>query len=888
MIKYLALFCSILIFTSVGFAHEQSTSVPEIDVEGGETFEPNSDELGSIDEVELSLRHDGINPPWNSEIEVDGEQFNVVDETADTNDDATIVAESDQAIELFDGEVDLSVDTSDELLLTNIVLKGDRRFQNIEYAEETDTGIAETLDPELQVAVDHPENQLMDFTFYDIEDESELGETYRFTTCGREGSIGPDQGDCDDNYEATSLEDDVSVVQNSGIQEWEVPFTGRYDVTAVGAQGGGDHGGLGAEITIDVMLEEGDVLRIASGQQGDLFDDTFTSGSGGSFVTRVVNDGYEMFDGTDVEPILIAGGGAGATQPNQNQDANLGEGGRDGEFGGNTHGNTGSGSGGNNGDGGNEGGAEGAGSGAGLLGGGSGNGRISSGDELSRSFVQNPPLTGGQEYSDGGFGGGGASIADVYDRAGGGGGYSGGGSATGQDWAAGGGGGSYVTDDDRYDAEIIEEEVSSTGQGFVELEIEGSPDRVIGTESGVEPGELTELEWSDRENFEDYSWTVEVCETGSDNCVLSTSIWDFTVEVNYPDVEMRYDNYNSEHGFDAIADIEFGRDEGEYNEECYFNFTNGEEDYHYLEGEFNSLGTRDGTCETEVYPESNEDRFDSDDEYDGLFEGFEVWDTIDVTVNVTDHGIGYTVVDDSNPIRNQDPIATLNTPDDGGLELEDDVDLSIQANNPEGDNIDVEFRKSVSDELLYSNTYADGSTVSTIWDDRDLGTHEWYAILKDPYNESESTVWEFNRVVSASYRPRTSMEYEYSSLVVSEDETGFLFFNINNDQATRDFTTYVDGEGIEPYFVEEEASTKSYELESGDSNRMHIGVEGLEPGEHELEIITKDEDLDVNTTQTFPVFVQSTEAESRGVSGLTIYYIGLIYLLAISYFWFSA
>ncbi len=881
MHKYVTFFLFLLVFIGLSTAYQQSTSIPDVNFEGGETFDPNSDEMGSIEEIELFFRHDDDNTPWNSEIEVEGESFEVVDEERINSDEGRLLAEAESPIELFEGDIDVFVDSEDQLLLTSIVLIGDRRFQSVTPAEETDTGIAETLDPNLEVVVDHPEDQFMDFTFYDIEEESELGETYTFTTCGVEGRIGPSQEDCDSEYEGDSLEDSVNIV-DSGYQEWTVPFDGKYNITAAGARGGGDDGGDGAVIQSEQYLNEGDTLRILVGQVGDAFSDTFTSGGGGTFISTTEGNNYTMADGTTHEPLLVAGGGAGATDPGHDQDGSLDEDGNS------AYSSSGCG----------DAGSPGESCGGGTVGGGgfdvAGGGGLCEGggedepyDEEEGGWSFNTGGKGGDGDSEGGWGGGGASTEVSCDRAGGGGGYSGGAASRGGSGggnAAGGGGGSFVHDD----GNLIDAEASNTGQGIVEIEIEGSPDQVIGTDSNIESGELAELEWSDRENFEDYSWTVEACETGNENCVLSTSIWDFTVEISDPDIDLSFEPDNDQHAFDAVAEIEFGRDSGEYNEECYFNITNGNEEYNHIDGDFETTGTRTAVCEKKIYPESNDDKFDPDDEYNGLFEGFEVWDDIEVDVNVTDHGIGSNNLTRTNPIRNQDPVASLNTPNDGGLALDEDVELSIQVNNPEGDDVDVELRDRNAEETLHSDSYSSGSTVDTIWEDLDLGTYEWDIVLEDPYNRTTSQLLEFHRVVSRSYRPSTGVEHEYSSLVVSEGESDFMFFEITNQQSTRDFTTYLEGDGVETDFVETDESSKSYEVEQGETERFHVRVTGENPGEHELRIITEDDNLKVNTTETFPIFIQSRETESHGIPGLTLYYIGLIYLLAASYFWFSA
>lgn len=125
-------------------------------------------------------------------------------------------------------------------------------------------------------------------------------ETFTFTNCGATGQYGPTQVDVDAEYVGTNLEGDVTI-NTQGFQEWTVPFTSDYRIQAVGAQGGGEFPGAGADITGDfISLEAGTVLRIVVGQQGTTTDNTHGSGGGGTFVVDADDNIY-----------VIAGGGGG-------------------------------------------------------------------------------------------------------------------------------------------------------------------------------------------------------------------------------------------------------------------------------------------------------------------------------------------------------------------------------------------------------------------------------------------------------------------------------------------------------------------------------------------------------------------------------------------------
>jgi hypothetical protein len=215
-------------------------------------------------------------------------------------------------------------------------------------------------------------------------------------------------------------------------QNWVVPTTGVYTITAFGAQGGtagfsqtyqspysDGFGGLGAKIGGDFDLTMGQVLSIAVGGQG-LSGWYGGGGGGGSFVTLAGN------------PLVIAGGGGGGSW------AGFASGGFSGGTGGNGRSGVYGGIGGTGGTGG-----IGGGGGAGDLSGGGGGGLYSSGlsgtgfagGTGGSGFLSGLAGGSGPYGAIGGFGGGGGGYG------GGGGGFSGGGG--GGNYNSGGGGGSF-------------------------------------------------------------------------------------------------------------------------------------------------------------------------------------------------------------------------------------------------------------------------------------------------------------------------------------------------------------------------------------------------------------------------------------------------------------
>src|SRR4029079_566316 len=105
-----------------------------------------------------------------------------------------------------------------------------------------------------------------------------------FSTCGAGGAFGPSQAMCDGTYAGTSLAGLVSVT--GGFQNFTLPYSGTYRITAVGAQGAsGDPsyvGGRGALLRTDVALTQGSSFTIVVGQMGAGQSSSQSGGGGGA------------------------------------------------------------------------------------------------------------------------------------------------------------------------------------------------------------------------------------------------------------------------------------------------------------------------------------------------------------------------------------------------------------------------------------------------------------------------------------------------------------------------------------------------------------------------------------------------------------------------------
>lgn len=132
------------------------------------------------------------------------------------------------------------------------------------------------------------------------------------TTCGKAGSTGPSQANCDAFYGPGK------VVVKNGYQLLTVAKTGSYQLNLTGARGGnhgGGKGGFGARAIRTVSLKAGDKLIIVIGQKGwdnPSNGDWGGGGGGGTFVAQADPSLGSPVQHLNLKAKLIAAAGGGA------------------------------------------------------------------------------------------------------------------------------------------------------------------------------------------------------------------------------------------------------------------------------------------------------------------------------------------------------------------------------------------------------------------------------------------------------------------------------------------------------------------------------------------------------------------------------------------------
>lgn len=404
--------------------------------------------------------------------------------------------------------------------------------------------------------------------------------------------------------------------------------------------------------------------------------------------------------------------------------------------------------------------------------------------------------------------------------------------------------------------------------------------------------------WENRHNSNDELINLNVTVEAGDTDGLTddkTESHKFPNHEPEPVVESSsFINYNDRHAFNISADIVYP-DDGEHeplggengDRGCRI-FLEGENGNNYDSGngpgsgdfdvELNYQGSDYALCEfSRVEPSS----------YGGLFD-FQVEEEINVTVMARDHHGEEVNASGLHEIPNRPPVISLQSPSDGSLELDRDIDLEVFIDDPEGDTIEqLEFIDEVTGQTIdVQNNLGQGSH-KTVWSDLDLGNYEWTVNVSDPYESQESGVREFFRVISEIYRVQHEIQHDYSTLIVDENDAAFIFLETSVNTDAREFTTYLDGNNLDAEFMENRQSSKTYTIEPDSPVRHQLRINGTQTGNTELEIITEDDSVDVNTSKTFPVYVRDSIEEGQPIPGLTSFYILIISLFSATLYFVS-
>lgn len=216
-----------------------------------------------------------------------------------------------------------------------------------------------------------------------------------------------------------------------------------------------------------------------------------------------------------------------------------------------------------------------------------------------------------------------------------------------------------------------------------------------------------------------------------------------------------------------------------------------------------------------------------------------------------------------------------------GIIEDEDPELNIRASDDNSDALTAYFYNH-SGEFLDKKTFNSGEKVSaTYTSDTVVGqSYDWSVNVSDGF-ENSTRSYTFTRTTNINTRIAQRIDYEYSSIIMSNTETRDIFFEIeNNVDDTKYLKTYADG--VNATFAENNQKSIEYTLEPQSSKRFMVQIRPESFGQKYLNISTENQRFAVNTTTSIPVNVKnfSDVSETSEVSGIG--FLQILMLLVIS------
>ncbi|MFQ3308394.1 MAG: hypothetical protein ACI977_000629 [Candidatus Nanohaloarchaea archaeon] len=861
---------------------------------------------GSVDEIVIS-DDDG-----NSATESSGQNYRVW-----TSDYSWLEGGENVCVYFKDG----SLNTNEQCNYMPETNSPPNQPSNPEPAEITDTSPVYNTHPELRFQVSDPDDEPVDIQIY-----NGYSGTWDFNTCGSSGSSGPSQYQCDNSYSGTTLDNEVNVV-NPGIQEWTVPRDGEYRIRAAGASG---NYGDGAVMEGTFSLNAGTTLQILVGQRSP--DEGGAGGTfvarGGSHTSAsplVVAGGGAGGDGGSTSASAGATHTYGQDSPTGPNGGNNGYGGSGGDGGGGAgfYGNGGGGSDGQGGEAFQNGGEGGSNSASNGGFGGGGTAEDAGADEAGGAGG----YSGGGAAEDGGCecAGGGGSFIDssavsgathtgsFTDSSTNDNGYSGavsdlGGSNSGSGYVTIESEGNLLKSENNvpngntYSWEWTNRNIGQTYDWYVQAcdddnECSTSPLWSFDVEQGPldpynpEPSDgvvvnsnTVDLNAQYRhQGGSGYDGTLRFYDASNDNEMYSCSVsnqdkcdspysWDVDSGETYNWYAVAESNGASETGptwsFTANtppnepsnpspSDGSTGIDYNSGSLEAYVN----DPDDHDMSVTFNAQSSSDTFSKTTDVSGSGT----ASVSYSNLEPG-EIYEW---TVTAEDEYGASTSSDTWEFTTNYKPTIANPDPVDGDFVNDDSVEVSVDVSDNDGDETDVQIYDEDGNEIA-SETTPDGSSVVVEGDYSGLVYGEdytWTVEASDAYGQT-SRNYNFGVIGSSSFRSSSGIDYEYSSIVKSSDQSRYFEYTVTNENVDdKELETRL--EGAEAEFQSHSGSSHTYTLDSGETEEFTIEVTESQVGKHTLDVITEDRRLGAENVDSLPILVREYDATNiQEVPGL--------------------
>ena len=342
-------------------------------------------------------------------------------------------------------------------------------------------------------------------------------------------------------------------------------------------------------------------------------------------------------------------------------------------------------------------------------------------------------------------------------------------------------------------------------------------------------------EWTGLTKGNQYSWSAEVCDDGGE-CDTSSKA---TFTVNTPPEEPESPNpSDGVEGIDhnSVTLSSYVEDQDGDNMQVTFSGDSGTDSFSKSTDVSGS-----GTASVSVT---------------GLQPGTQYdWD---VTVE-DEHGAS-TTGETWSFTTNYLPAIRNPQPQNGGFISSDSVDLSVDVSDDDGDMTNVRIYDD-SGAQIGSGSTSDGSEVTVDADYTGLTygeTYDWTVEAEDAYGTNSKT-FSFNVIGGGSFRTESGIDYEYSSVVKSGSQTRFIEYEVsNNNVGDKELETGISGP--EASFSQYSGDTHTYTLGGGETKTFRIQITESQPGDYDLQVVTENQELGIQNTDTIPVLVREYPA----------------------------
>lgn len=266
-------------------------------------------------------------------------------------------------------------------------------------------------------------------------------------------------------------------------------------------------------------------------------------------------------------------------------------------------------------------------------------------------------------------------------------------------------------------------------------------------------------------------------------------------------------------------------------------------------------------------------------------EGFEPTERLRVRVSVTDTDADSNFTERFHRIPNSAPEVFNVVPQDDSRTVSDSVELSAAFTDQDGEDMTVKFINVTGpgSEVLAERSDFSGGTFSYEWGDlRSLKNYFWRINVSDGYSVTSRDL-AFRNLVSSVFRVQTEIDYRYSTLITSEDNSRIVEFLVRNtDDERKSLRSTITGVNAE--FVRDGSRSLDYTVSPDSSKRLPIRVSYDGTGSW-LNVTTQNREFDVFSRASMPVSDREVAGSIPELPGISL--LQLLVLLSGSFLYYS-